>query len=221
MDGTSCSIGQGVYWARSDGAGQPQPLISSRSIQLPNSYASDGKRIAYFQVDGVPQIWTMPVEEKDGALKAGKPERFLTTAFSDSNAAFSSDGRWIAYVSLESGRPEVYVRAFGASSSAKWQISNNGGLLPKWSPGGRELLYLAGDQIMSVEYTVTGDSFAAGKPRAWAAKAISVAGYDPAPDGKRLAVMTPVVAARPSQEHTVVFLQNFFDELGRRAPVDR
>ena len=62
----------------------------------------------------------------------------------------------------------MYVRAFGVNGSAggeKWLISNSGGLSPAWSPNGRELLYQAGDQIMTVGYTASGDSFVADRPR--------------------------------------------------------
>ena len=117
----------------------------------------------------------------------------------------------------------MYVRAFAASVPAggeRWPISNSGGGAPGWSPNGRELLYLAGDQIMTVGYTASGDSFVAEKPRVWAAGVRSASGFDLAPDGRRVAVSvavgTPDVQA---QEHSVVFVLNFFDELRRRAPV--
>ena len=217
------SLSGGVFWSRADGAGQPQVLMSSQRIQFPTSLTLDGKRLAYAQVDGFPQIWTVPIQDDGDGLKAAAPERFLTTKFSDADAAFSPDGRWIAYTSNESGRFEVYVRAFAASVQAgggRWPISNRGGVTPRWSPNGRELLYLAGDQIMTVGYTAGGDSFVAEKPRVWAAGVRSVSGFDFAPDGKRVAVSvavgTPDVQA---QEHSVVFVMNFFDELRRRAPV--
>jgi Tol biopolymer transport system component len=217
------SLSGGVFWSRADGAGQPQVLMSSQSIQFPTSLTLDGKRLAYAQVDGFPQIWTVPIQDDGDGLKAAAPERFLTTKFSDADAAFSPDGRWIAYTSNESGRFEVYVRAFAASVQAgggRWPISNSGGVTPRWSPNGRELLYLAGDQIMTVGYTAGGDSFVAEKPRVWAAGVRSASGFDFAPDGKRVAVSvavgTPDVQA---QEHSVVFVMNFFDELRRRAPV--
>ena len=71
------SIGRGTFWTRSDGAGQPQRLGESRSFQLASSFTSDGKRLAYFDLDPQPQIWTVPLEEINGQIKAGTPERFL------------------------------------------------------------------------------------------------------------------------------------------------
>jgi Tol biopolymer transport system component len=218
------SLGGGVFWSRADGAGRPQVLMSSQSLQFPTSLTLDGKRLAYTQVaDGAPQIWTVPIQDNGGGLKAAAPERFLTTKFIDGDAAFSPDGRWIAYTSNESGRLEVYVRAFAASvpaGGARWPISNSGGGAPGWSPNGRELLYLTGDQIMTVGYTASGDSFVAEKPRVWAAGVRSGSGFDLAPDGRRVAVSVTVGTPDVQrQEHSVVFVLNFFDELRRRAPV--
>jgi serine/threonine-protein kinase len=217
------SFGSGMFWTRADGAGQPQAFMSSNRAQFPISFTTDGKRLAYMQVNGLPQLWTVPIENDAGGLKSGEPERLLTTKFTDTDAAFSPDGRWIAYASDESGRFEVYVRALSASSSAgegKWPISNSGGGFAAWSPNGRELLYRSGNRIMTVGYTVSGDSFVAEKPRVWAENVRALAGFDLAPDGNRVAVFVPVVTREaPKQEHSVVFVLNFFDELRRRAPV--
>ena len=220
------SFGGGVFWSRADGGGQPQVLMSSQSLQFPTSLTLDGKRLAYTQVaDGAPQIWTVPIQDNGGGLKAAAPERFLTTKFTDGDAAFSPDGRWIAYTSNESGTLEVYVRAFAATmrgGGGRWPISNTGGRAPGWSPNGRELLYLAGDQIMTVGYTANHDSFVAEKPRVWAAGVRSAGGFDLAPDGGRVAVSVAVgTPGVPAQEHSVVFVMNFFDELRRRAPIGR
>ena len=139
---------------------------------------------------------------------------------------FSPDGRWLAYHSNESGKNEVYVRAFPPPSSSapggqggQWVISNTGGQDPVWSPNGRDLLYRGGDQIMAVGYTAKGDTFVPDKPRVWLAK-LGGTQWDLHPDGKRVGVVTPMAAAEaPKAEHEVVFLENFFDELRRRAPL--
>lgn len=132
-------------------------------------------------------------------------------------------GRWLAYQSNESGKSEVYVRAFATSASgpgAKWQISNSGGVTPRWSRSGPELVYQSGDQVMAARYTVHGDTFVAEKPRVWIAK-LGGTLFDVAPDGRRVAVLVPVASAdAPKQEHEVVLLLNFFDELRWRAPVN-
>jgi serine/threonine-protein kinase len=219
------TVGSGIFWTRADGASQPQALIQSKNIQIPWSFSPDGSRLAYIEILRSPQLWTVPVEERGGQLTAGMPERFLQTQFADWSPVFSPDGRWLAYNSNESGADEVYVRAFTAPATgqgAKVQISNRGGINPVWSRSGRELLYLSGDQIMTSSYTVSGESFVAEKPRVWAANLGRPVTFDLAPDGKRAIVLAP--AETPDNlrnDHLVVFLQNFVDELRRRVPVDK
>ena len=214
---------KGIYWTRANGAGQPQPLTHSKNIQIPWSFTPDGKRLAYYEFAGKGQIWTLPLERQDGQLNAGKPEQFLKSQSNDLTPAFSPDGHWLSYESDASGRYEVYVRAFPPPASrqaGQWQISNTGTLAgPAWSRNGRELIYLSGDQLMAVSYSINGDSFVAGKPRVWIGKPGGT-GWDLAPDGKRVAVVTPVTAPEALKpEHEVVLLLNFFDELRRRVPL--
>jgi Tol biopolymer transport system component len=224
LDGRCIVFGlpNGLYWTRADGAGQPQPLTQSKTTQIPVSFTPDGKRLAYEDYGGGnAQLFTVPVEDQGGQLKAGKPEQFLKTSFADQAPFFSPDGRWLAYESNESGKLEVYVRAFPPLSGqgGKWQISNSGGNNPLWSRNGHDLVYQSGDQIMAASYTVKGDTFVADKPRVWIAK-LGGPYWDLPPDGKRVAVLTPVKSAEaPKQEHEVVFIENFFDELRRRVPV--
>jgi hypothetical protein len=221
------SFAKGMFWTRADGAGQPQPLIQSKSSQFPLSMTPDGKRLAYTDGTNEAQIWTVPLEEQGGQLKAGKPEQFIKSQSSDHAPTFSPDGHWLAYASDESGKSEVFVRAFPPAASGqggKWQISNSGGFEPFWSRARHELLYQAGqagERLMAVNYSVKGDSFVAEKPREWIEK-LPGTDIDLAPDGKRVAVVTPVDApAAPKTDHEVTFLFNFFDELRRRAPVGK
>jgi serine/threonine-protein kinase len=224
------SVGYGMFQARADGATQPQALTQSKSNEIPWSFTPDGKRLVYVEGGDNSRIWTVPLAVRDGQLKAGAAEPFLTSNSINRFPSFSPDGRWLAYQSNESGRDEVTVRAFPPPSSGqggKWQISNNGGTLPRWSRTGHELVYQSGDQIMAASYTVNGDTFVAEKPRVWIAKLgaaviASAVQWDLTPDGKRVAVVTPVQSTdAPRQEHEVVFLQNFFDELRRRVPLGK
>jgi Tol biopolymer transport system component/predicted Ser/Thr protein kinase len=216
----------GIFQARADGARPPQSLTYSKSTQAPSGFTPDGKRLAYMDIDGgKTQIWTVSLEDQGGQLKAGKPEQFLKSSFSDAGPKVSPDGRWLAYASNESGKYEVYVRAFPPPASGqggKWQISNSGvDAPPRWSRNGHDLMYQSGDQIMAVSYTAKSGTFLPDKPRVWIAKLGGTA-WDLAPDGKRVMVVTPVVSAEaPKQEHEVVFLENFFDELRRRVPASK
>jgi Tol biopolymer transport system component len=218
------SVGSGILRTRTDGGGQPEPLIESKTIPSPWSFTPDGKRLAYSERGK--GIFTVAVEEQGGQLKAGKPEPFFKSQSSNYEAAaFSPDGRWLAYESDESGKNELYVRAFPPPVSGQegtWQISNSGADSPAWwSRDSRELLYQAGDQIMAVSYMAKGETFVAEKPRVWLAKVGGTA-YDLSPDDKRVVVLAPVDAAEaPKADHEVVFLFNFLDELRRRVPTGR
>jgi serine/threonine protein kinase len=214
----------GMFWIRADGAGQPESLVQSKNAENPASISPDGKRLAYAEESNLSnfvrgQIWTIPIEEGGGRLRAGAPEPFHKTPFSDYCPVFSPDGEWLAYASNESGMFDVYVRPFPSSESGsgngKWQISTGGGDSPMWSPKVRELLYHSGDQIMAVKYTVNGDVFLAEKPRVWASKLGGATEFDLSRDGKRLAVVMPLSKAA-TPEHVVGFLFNLGDELRRR-----
>ena len=98
-----------------------------------------------------------------GSGQVRKAQPFLRTPFVESVPRFSPSGRWLAYVSDESGRPEIYVQPY-PGPGGKWQISTEGGTEPVWNPNGRELFYRSGDKMMAVDIA-TQPSFAAGKPR--------------------------------------------------------
>jgi serine/threonine protein kinase/Tol biopolymer transport system component len=121
-----------------------------------------------------------------------KPVSFLRTRFNESEGRFSPDGKWIAYISDESGKREIYVRS-RTGKSEKWQVSNNGGVNPVWNRDGRELFYISTDsQLMAVPIK-TSNAFDAGTPVplfrvATHRKEYEVAPYDVAPDGQRFIV---------------------------------
>ncbi len=205
----------GLFWTRSDGASQPKQLVGDEVQQEP-AIAPDAKHVAFIEAPGgKTQILTAPLEVSGDELKAGTPEPFLKSAFSDSWPAFSPDGKWLAYQSNSTGTFEIYVRGF-PDNGGLWKISNNGGQKPIWSRGGHDLLYQEGDLEMAVSYSASGGKFVAEKPRVWTAKVGGVAA-DLSSDGKRLVVLAqPDAADAPKPEHEVVLLLNFFDELQRR-----
>jgi serine/threonine-protein kinase len=214
----------GIFWTRADGAGKPQPLTQTKTGQWPWSFSPDGKRLAFTETgSGGLNLWTVPIENEGGVPRAGKPEVFLQTLAGEMFPAFSPDGRWIAYRSLESGTSEIYVRAF-PDKGGKWQISNSGGMFAVWSRNGRELFYRTqNQQIMVASYTTKGDSFVPDKPRLWTEKRLADTGYyqnlDISPDGKRFITLMPAEAqGQQRANNQVTFLLNFFDEVRRRIP---
>jgi len=230
---SSLQSNPGLYGIRSDGSGEAQRLSDGTMLEAPNSVSPDGKRLAFTgrSPGGNYDIFTAAIEGDPGGMRLGKPELFVRTPLIESDAAFSPDGRWLAYGSTESGTEEVYVRPFRSPSAgqakeaaqpgSRWQISA-GGAFPVWSRNGRELFYKARDRrIMVAGYTTSGDSFVAGKPRVWSEIRLRNEGrystYDVAPEGQRIAA---VAVEEPGTEQKPVtqvnFLLNFLDELERR-----
>jgi serine/threonine-protein kinase len=219
----------GLSWTRADGAGKPQLLIRRENLVLPWSFTPNGKRLAYMEVghETSLDLWTVPVENDGAGLRAGKPEVFLQTTSDERYPSFSPDGRWLAYASSnESGDFQVYVRSF-PDTGGKWQISTAGGAYPMWSRS--ELFFESLDnRIMVAGYTVQGDAFMHDKPRLWSEKVLANTfsfnkNVDLAPNGKRIVAVLPAEGGETTQPslHHIVFLENFFDELRRRAPVKR
>ncbi|MCL6650116.1 MAG: hypothetical protein K6U89_17525, partial [Chloroflexi bacterium] len=89
-----------------------------------------------------------------------------TTPADEYGPVLSPDGRWIAYVSTESGREEVYVRPFPNSAEGKYQISINGGSEPQWAHSGRELFYINGLNQLTAATVATSPSFAVTRQQA-------------------------------------------------------
>jgi hypothetical protein len=110
---------------------------------------------------GTAHIYVLPLADR-------KPIPYLNSEFLTQEGQFSPNGRWVAYRSTESVRPEVYVQGFTLDPSqarGKWQVSVNGGALPKWRRDGKELFYELGDTYFAVDVKTDGPSFAAGIPK--------------------------------------------------------
>ena len=125
------------------------------------------------------------------AARHRKPFPFLQTPANELRGRFSPDGRWIAYVSNESGRNDVYVAPFSGRGS-KWQISAAGGNFPRWRRDGKEIFYLAPDNtLMSVGVNGAGSAFETGTVRPLFQARVSIQArwmYDVSPDGQRFLV---------------------------------
>jgi Tol biopolymer transport system component len=145
--------GQNVYSRLSSGAGNEDEVIRSSPIKSPTGWSEHF--IIYEQEDPktLSDVWALPTSGE------GKPMRILGEAFAEQQGRLSTDERWMAYVSNETGTSEVYVQSF-PPSKGKWQVSTNGGVTPRWRRDGKELFYLALDrQIMSVVVRAGRDTF--------------------------------------------------------------
>jgi len=203
-----------IFWKPADGSGPEERLTTSTNLQAPTSWSPDGKALAFAEPDPKTgfDIWVLPMEGER------RPRPFLQTPFTESSPRFSPDGRWLAYVSNESGRYQVYVQPY-PGPGGKWQISTEGGVEPLWARNGRELFYRHGDQMMAVGVS-TQPTFTAGSPRLlfegpYEPTPLTLANFDVSPDGQQFLMMKSEQESAPTQLHVVL---NWFEELKRRVP---
>ncbi|PYU25833.1 MAG: hypothetical protein DMG32_11215 [Acidobacteria bacterium] len=207
-----------VFWQPSDGSGGLEQLTTSENVRFPMSFSPDGQLLAFSEVN--------PNTGMDiGILRLNdrKAEPFIQAPGNQTAAAFSPNGRWLAYSSDESGRPEIYVQPY-PGPGGKWQISTEVGQEPVWNPNGRELFYGSRDKMMAVD-VATQPSFSAGKPRMLFSSGLYLPSsngfqfYDVSPDGQRfLMIKQSEEAAALTQ---IVVVQNWFEELKRRVPTGK
>ena len=160
---TSDQDGPGnLYLKSSSGAVNEEQILKTNERKWTTDWSLDGRFILYtsiFPKTGL-DLWVLPMEGDR------KPVPYLQTPFNEDYAKFSPNGRFIAYSSDESGRNEVYVQTFPASSG-KWQISAGGGAQPRWRRDGRELFYISPDRkLMEVEVKSDTSTFEVGTPKA-------------------------------------------------------
>jgi len=223
-----------LFWQLADGSGGLERLTTGEYNNFPNSFSLDGQLLAFDEshpTTGL-DLWVLPLSDPPASLRAGprqagaedrKAQPFLRTQFSEGAPRFSPDGRWLAYVSDESGRIEVYLQPY-PGPGAKWQISTEGGTEPVWNPNGRGLFYRQGNKMMAVDVT-TQPIFSAGRPKMlfegpYVPAPALLPDYDVSPDGQRFLMLKPAEsqASAPTQIHVVL---NWFEELKKRVPTGR
>jgi eukaryotic-like serine/threonine-protein kinase len=124
-------------YQRSIVRGTERLVLESVHSKIPLSWSTDGRYLVYEDRDpkSGSDLWVLSMSGERTTRE------FLRTSFNESQAQFSPNGHWIAYVSDESGRPEVYVQSF-PSTGQKWQVSTNGAQQPRWRADGKELFFL-------------------------------------------------------------------------------
>jgi serine/threonine-protein kinase len=194
-----------IYSRSADGSGEPEKIFKGQNSQRPESWSPDGKVLVFSENDPATgfDIWSLDIE-------GSKAEPILNTTFDELHGALSPDGRWLAYVSDESGTYEIYVRPF-PGPGGKWQISTDGGDNPKWARRGKELLYRDGDKMMTVSVT-TEPELRVGKPSLlfeWRHPPRLFEGlhrryYDVTPDGQRFLMVEGQESGASRQLHVVL-----------------
>jgi hypothetical protein len=135
--------------------------------------------------------------------------------------ALSPDGRWLAYMSDETGIMQVYVRPFPDTKLAKRQVSLRSGIEPRWSRSGRELYFINYLDAEMVSVSVAPSPvFQAGLPKRLFSTqpfaAYLTAAFDVAPDGRFLFLKD--IRSGPQRDDELIVVQNFFEELKARVP---
>jgi Tol biopolymer transport system component len=161
-----------VFYARLDGimtlyqkavgAAAKEEILHKDAKGRPTDWSRDGRYILEESPNGLQSlndIWVFPLSGDR------KPFPYLQSEFNENVATLSPNGQWIAYQSNESKQVQIYVQTF-PTPGGKWQVSTNGGGLPRWSRDGRELFFLSLDgKMMASEIRSSGAKFEAGVPK--------------------------------------------------------
>jgi Tol biopolymer transport system component len=204
-----------IFWRPSDGSGPREVLAHGAYPRYPASFSRDGKHMAFVEIHPSRRrdIWLMPLGGD------GRAEPMIATDADERDARFSPDGRWLAYVSDETGRDEVFIRPIGARGGRK-QVSSEGGTRPTWTSNGRELFFARGDQLAAITLDALGNPV--GRDRALFSA--------PKLEDLRFDAENPLYDVMPDGEHFVLLLQqpasptrynvilNWFEELKARVP---
>lgn len=197
--------GDGIVRRAADGTGATEVLFETELTPILGNVSPDGRFLVYSDFD---DIWILPLTGDD------EPEPLVSASRAQTEPRFSPDGRWIAYVSDESGREEIYVQPF-QRAGGRTLISTAGGQKPLWRGDGRELFFYGEGAVQSVPIR-TEPEFQAGTPAALFALP-GLQDFDVMPDGDRFLVIQRDVSAFPSEVHVVV---NWFSELERLVPTN-
>jgi serine/threonine-protein kinase len=213
-----------IEWRPSDGSGVTATLLQGAKNYVPSAFHPGGQVIVVeeYASEANIDLKAVPIDGTEAqGWKAGVARTIVEGPRNEYDAAFSADGKWIAFAAEDTGHPEIYVMPFPELNSRR-QVSNGFGRAPAWSPASSEIVYTnANGQLIAVRYAVRDGVFQAGKPAPWTEPRIAYRGparmFDIHPDGNR-AMVAPAPAPRSSdaaQLDRIVLVLNFFDELRR------
>jgi len=208
-----------IYRMPADGSGAPELLLGADGAPVPTGFSPDGALLLFTKAraSGGTEIWSVKTDDHS----AVRP--MVQIAAGAWGGTISPDGRFLAFVSDQTGRAEVYVQpmaAAGAPNPQRWQVTHDGGHAPVWSRAGGELFYRSGEQVICARVAVE-PSFQLGKPRQVAHGAFltptALSGnYDATPDGQAVLLLRSEHDTQPAMEVRVIL--NWFDELRKLSP---
>ncbi len=145
-----------VWTKRADGSAQAE-LVEGLPGDVWEMIQSPDGMPAVVRVRGNPGERDLLLVRSDGGDST--TVSLLSGEYDEFGATLSPDGAWLAYVSDESGRAEVYVRPFPEAGASRWQVSKVGGREPLWAHSGREIFYVNGDGVMVASQVSTAPTF--------------------------------------------------------------
>jgi serine/threonine-protein kinase len=209
-----------LFWQAADGADGVERLTESSHAQTASGITPDGGSLIFTEVGTTTGEDVMRMM-LDGTRSVTP---LVHSGFAERNGVVSPDGRWLAYEADDSGRFEIFVRPFPNVNSARWQLSNDGGTRPLWSPRGHELFYVAATgAIMRVGLT-PGASWTPTTPEVLVKPGyVTQMGnpgrtYDISRDGLRLLLIKDGMVGTASASTSIIVVLNWVEELKRLAP---
>jgi eukaryotic-like serine/threonine-protein kinase len=175
--------GYQMFIKRSDGS-QPERKIHEDSDMIrPTDVSPDGSIVLFDGFhEGRGAVMALP-------LSGGKPYPVIAVNGVAYGGRLSPDGRWMTYTVIDGGGRSTFVAPF-PGPGGRWQVSNQTAFWSWWSPNGREIFYLAGDEIVAVEVTVQGDSLRLGAPNPLFPVSVNSNWNSVTGDGERFLVVT-------------------------------
>ncbi len=196
-----------------DGGGEGQVIAGTSEFDYPGSLTADGETLVFLRSSQETSFDVYQLSLRD----TGKTQPVVNTRAYEGGARLSPDGRWLTYVSNESGRNEVYLRPF-PGAERRWQVSTEGGTQSIWNPNGREIFYRNGDKMMVVGFSTTPDVVLSApgvlfEERYAFGAGITIANFDVSRDGQRF-----IMIKDESGAGRLNVVLNWFSELERLAP---
>jgi serine/threonine protein kinase len=148
-------------WIKPSSGGEEQRLLDAPDSEWPIHWSKDGRFLLYQRSDlkAAWNLWALPMTGTDRT-----PIAVAQTPFAERLGEFSPDGRWVAYETDESGRPEIVAQAF-PHPLGRWPVSTSGGAAPRWNADGTAIYFIAPDgQMMAAPVTTKGSAFEPGPP---------------------------------------------------------